>query len=85
MSDLCRDTEAIVAATFHPGQTVRITPGTYHGKPRPAYGTVTGEGARGSTWRVTFGGWHMTYPDTQLTDGTGHGVEAAGYTPPSWE
>jgi hypothetical protein len=68
-----------MAAAFRLGQTVRIEPGTYHGMPRPAYGTVIGEGARESTWRVTSGGWHMTYSESDLTDGTGHGAEAAGY------
>jgi hypothetical protein len=69
----------MMAATFRLGQTVRIAPGTYHGKPCPNHGTITGEGARESTWRVISGGWHMTYSDSELTDGTGHGAEAAGY------
>ena len=66
-------------STFRMGQTVRIAPGTYHGRTRPRYATVTGESAQPNTYKVIYCGWHMTYHADELTDGTGHGSEAAGY------
>jgi hypothetical protein len=53
--------------TYGLGETVTITPGTYHGAKRPAHATVTGEGSKSDTYKVISGGWHMTYHTSELS------------------